>query len=256
MASVISQLPAKEKQALELCGITQDSQLQNADVEALVSDLHMAQRYFPEQASALTDARVRTICSMANSTLPSRPDLQEDAETEPEEARVTIEAGTSVVSPTRAYPTLSPRRHQHRSAKNTILSHKEAPGKSHSVHCSRPLGTYLGALTMLLAYIGMVGLLLTPALLLMGYIDEKEIVKTMIMFGACVVPYVLHGAWVPCSVCNMHFFMLRPYNINRHAHKIPLFGWTTLATALHIVFLGWYRCPACGTSLRLSRHRH
>lgn len=265
MASLISKLPEHERQALALCGISQDSQLETVAIEDLLVDLHKAQHYFPEEAGGLTDARVKEIYAMVGcepkpAPAPVEPAPQETQQTEEKDKGKDAQPDFSngILSTTRSYPDLAPRHHQHKRRSTPMVQEKQqaAPGRSHSVHCSRPIATYIAALSMVLFYAGLVSMVLVPALLFMRFIESDNIYLYFFLSAFAMLPYAVHGAWVGCSVCNMKFFMLRHYNISRHAHKIPGLEWATLPTALHIIFCLWYRCPACGTSLRLYRHRH
>ena len=254
MADIISRLPENEKKALSLCGISQDSQLLAIKPEALLKDLDTAKQFFPNEASALTEGRVREIYA-AIQNIEAQATQTEDAK--PAEPQATVMAGSKTMTAERALPVFVPRRHQHRSHSNTTPEKlQKAPGVSHSIRCTRPVATYLAALCMLGFYAGLLTIVLMPFMLFMGYIEDEDLVKVLVTGIGLMIPYAIHGAWVPCSVCNMRFLMLRHYNINRHAHMVPFLGLVTLATSLHLIFLFWYRCPACGTSLRLYRHRH
>lgn len=261
MPPILSSLPPNERTALATCGILNDEQLAKVNVDTLLRDLQMAKEAFPEANFNLSETKLRSLCAQAIK-----------ATTEPKEALSPTEQGASAQEsgddthtdplplpeeePPRALPELALRRHQHRRNRNTPVSLTEAPGVSSSVHCSRPVTTYLAALSMLAFYIGIFSLLLLPFSVFAGYLDSVYLYPSTFVCMALLVPYMFIGLWCHCSVCKMNFFRLVPYNLNRHAHSIPFLGLTTLVTALHIIFFRWYRCPACGTAIRLFRSRH
>jgi len=264
MPSIISSLTPNEREALAVCGVQKDEQLAKIDPNALLRDLQEAKETFPDAAFDISGDKLRSLCASAaqaaalaggeNPPIPHEGSPAKESNNAPSSEVETWGQGEAF----RTLPELSLRRHQHRTAKRMTTELLEAPGLANSVHCAHPIATYLSALSMVIFYAGIFCLILLPFAIFAGYLDSASIVPCATAVIALLLPYLFIGLRCYCSVCKMHYFRLMPYNTNRHAHSMPFLGMTTLVTALHIIFRFWYRCPSCGTALRLfrSRHRH
>lgn len=261
MPSIISSLTPNEQEALAICGIQKDEQLAKIDPDTLLRDLQVAKETFPEAAFDISEDKLRSICNNALQAEDGAPSPAPEERTPVKESSNDVstdeEAGEQVER-FRILPELSLRSHQHHTAKHTTTALWEAPGVAHSVHCAHPIATYLSALSVVGLHAGVFSLLLLPFILFAGYLDKAYLYPCAAAGLALLLPYLFIGIRCYCSVCKMRFFRLVPYNTNRHAHTIPFFGLTAFVTALHIAFLFWYRCPACGTAIRLfhTKRRH
>lgn len=71
---------------------------------------------------------------------------------------------------------------------------------------------------------------------------------SVFLFGAC---YLIISYSCNCRICGQKCFVPRNCLKNRKAHRIPVLGYT-LAVALHMLIFRWFRCPYCGTPVRLK----
>lgn len=259
MNPVLSSLPPNERKALATCGILNDEQLSKVDADVLLRDLAMAAEAFPEADFSIPEKKLRRLCRQAAGEQNDSEEYEsdEDWDTAEERTETAEPIGHDAPLP-RALPELSLRHHQHHSTggRASRKNMTTAPGVSSSVHCSRPIATYLAAVFTLVFYISISSLLALPFLIFTGYLDGEYLFPCAGAFVLSLLPYLFIGIHCHCCVCKMKFFTLVHYNRNRHAHAIPFLGLTSLSTALHIIFRLWYRCPACGTALRLFRSRH
>ncbi len=262
MPSIISSLTPDEREALAICGIRKDEQLAKIDPDALLRDLQEAKRNFPEATFDIAEEKLRSICGNASQTAAQTegekpPATEEGAPAKENNDDIATDMESRGLGETfRTLPELSLRRHQHRTAKHQTANLWEAPGLANSVHCAHPIRTYLSALSMVSFYVGIFSLILLPFMLFAGCLDSAYIGPCTLVVLALLIPYLFIGLRCYCSVCKMRFFRLLPYNTNRHAHAIPFLGMIAFVTALHIIFRLWYRCPSCGTAIRLFRSRH
>lgn len=261
MPSIISSLTPNEQEALAICGIQKDEQLAKIAPDALLRDLQVAKETFPEATFDISEDKLRSICNNAALAEDVAPPPSPEDRTPVKESRDAVSADEEAREQGESFrilPELSLRSHQHHTTKHRATALWEAPGVAHSVHCAHPFSTYLSALSVLGLHAGVLSLLLLPFVLFAGYLDKAYLYPCAAAVTALLLPYLFIGIRCYCSVCKMRFFRLMPYNTNRHAHTVPFFGLTTLVTALHIVFRLWYRCPACGTAIRLfhTKRRH
>lgn len=258
MPSIISSLTPNEQEALAICGIQKDEQLAKIDPDTLLRDLKVARETFPEATFDISEDKLRSLFNNAVQAEDAAPSPAPEERTPVKENLSTDEETEGQEETFRTLPELTLRSHQHHTAKHTSTALWEAPGVAHSVHCAHPFSTYLSALSVLGLHAGALSLLLLPFAIFAGYLDTSYLYPCAIAALALILPYLFIGIRCYCSVCKMRFFRLMPYNTNRHAHTVPFFGLTAFVTALHIAFRLWYRCPACGTAIRLfhTKHRH
>lgn len=63
--------------------------------------------------------------------------------------------------------------------------------------------------------------------------------------------YLLFAYRKNCCICHQKQFRLKKRMVNKkHAHKLPLLGYL-LSMCLHAIFLGWFKCMFCGSSIAL-----
>lgn len=257
MTHTLNSLSDAERAELKLCGITTEDQLRRCSAVTLQRDLEQARTFFPEQTFTLTAERIAEICGQVGSAETHEENTTED----------------SVLSGLRAGEMRNPtvRFRNKKNLKQEIIDERRAiaEGKRkenriihgfskhlHAVHCSHPFRAFFGALATLLLPIPLFGLLAVPALLLTDKLDDYKPIYLIAAFVVLVLPYLLIARRADCSVCHMPIFSFGNYSRNRMAHRFPLLGYT-LSTALHIVLLMWFRCPACGTPMKLFRpHKH
>lgn len=261
-------MSAAEQADLKLCGITTEEQLLNCTPSTLWRDLEQARSFFPDHAFALTEQRVQELCR------------QEEEEVAEEEEETSTIPGLKEGQP--GLPTVQfknkknlrkallrerelqeEERHRRRNELGTIAKLESLHGLSkhfHAVRCSHPHRVLFGAWATLLLIVPFCGLLLIPFMLLTGNIDQMKPVTFGIAFAATVLPWFLIARTAECGVCHMRIFNFKHYGHHRDAHHLPFIGYT-IATALHIILLFWFRCPACGTQMKLfgsghRRHHH
>lgn len=250
----ISTLPQEEQKALAICGIYKSSQLSSVSIQALMSDIRMARETFPDDMISLTNSRMYEIYAEATHTqLPlNETDDQSQAVNLPPPQSETLENFPRLVISRRSRPS----RRREKSANDSLDVVETVHDKSHCIRSGRPLRIYFGAWCVVLFYIDLLAWFIVPSLMLTGILElPPKIVIAALVAG--MVPYYFLARRASCTVCNMRIYDRRNFPKNRFAHYIPLLG-HVLATALHVIFCMWFRCPACGTPQRLIRrtHRH
>lgn len=254
-------LTSEEKEELALCGISTEKQLQQCSAETLQHDLEQLLSFFPDRTPALTEERIAAI-------FPNKPDvsLNEDS---PAEETFSPAAQFKRKKDLRE-ELLREREGSVRTRRRKGADHNLSPSEKlermhglskhfHAIRCSHPVRVYFGAWATLLLIIPFFALLTIPTMLLLGDIDSGKPLYYGIAFAALVLPWLLVARRAECGVCHIPLYRFGNYPHNRDAHHLPLLGYT-LTTALHIIFLFWFRCPACGTMMKLSsskqRHHH
>lgn len=266
-----------ELEDLKLCGITNAEQLRRASAATVWADVQKAQEFFPSHRFAVTEARLQQLCGGdETSQEKQQPDKEDDA------------WANLIIEPTRISTTGFKRRSRHHDAPqgtastqpqaNPALPNAPLPlaemmgaeelakdarpaqrvsGLSknfHAIHCNRSFSTYLGAWAALMVVPSLAAMVLTPILLL-GGADTKKIIFYGVLCILLGVPHMFLSRMATCSVCHIGIFSFRNYPRNKAAHHLPLLGYT-LATALHVIIFFQFRCPACGTQMKLFGRHH
>lgn len=257
------ELSQAEREELALCGITNAEQLQRCSAERLMHDLAQLQSFFPNREPVLSAERVNALC-------PSEPQEKEkiNADVFPAPAAVAPAAQFKHKKNLReeimAEREAAEQARRHRNTNSNLsaaekLEHMHGLSKHfHAIRCSHPMRVYFGAWATLLLVIPFFALLSIPIMLLTGDIDSGKPLYYGIAFAMLVLPWLMIARRAECGVCHIPLYHFGNYPHNRDAHHLPLLGYT-LATALHIIFLFWFRCPACGTMLKINTrksHRH
>lgn len=261
---LLSSLSPDERASLALCGITRDVQLSRHSATALWHDLEQSRELFPERTCTLTREKLESLCQQACSAYP------DEAVEEPPSAQNPTASGQetdelNLIRHNRSYPAFHPMRRSRRSRKRTQgSSHPSSGGKKddsvrmsdkrHCVHGRHSLATWLGAWSTLLLVADMVAFLCIPVAVFMGVPLPFDIQQCAIIALICALPWLCFVGTARCAVCSMKAFSFRHYAHSKNAHRLPLLG-IVIPTALHVAFLGWYRCPACGTPQKLFRQR-
>ena len=78
-------------------------------------------------------------------------------------------------------------------------------------------------------------------------------------FVACALLYAIfkisryrHAMKTSCPLCHGNFFMEKNCHMNRDAHRIGFFSYST-TVILDLLFTGTYVCMYCGTPFRLRK---
>ncbi len=254
----ISTLPQAEQKALSVCGIYKARQLSNVNISALYADMQQAAEFFPDKIKVIPKEKLIEIYAEAEASIP------EDEPIPAEQPKQLIE----VVSGSdfeRSLPPLE-RKHgtRHRSPQkqeqDTIdltkvkTVAKVKPDKSGAICNTHPFRTLFSALVQLWLVAALVLFIGISAKLVLGLESEVTFLHLMILLLSGVLPYVLYTRKTKCPVCNMSIFTFQNFTRNKHAHHLPILGYS-IATALHILFFSWFRCPACGTSQKLFKRK-
>lgn len=271
----LTNLTAAELEDLKLCGITSPAQLQRVSAAAVWEDVQKAREFFPNHRFALTEERLQQICSGA---------------AQPEVFETKLNKGATawdnlVIQATRTSTTGFKRRSHggeqtevpqpeipevmannplpqadalgEEERAHTIRPAQRVNGLSknfHAIHCNRSWATYFGAIAAWLVIPSLIAMVLVPALLLNGG-DTKKVIMYGVFAILLGLPHLFLSRMATCSVCHIGIFSFRNYPRNKAAHRLPLLGYT-LATALHVLLFFQFRCPACGTQMKLfGRHR-
>lgn len=254
------ELSQAEREELALCGITNAEQLQRCTAEGLMHDLAQLQRFFPNHEPVLNEARVNALC-------PSEKEEEEanDADVLPTPEAVLPAAQfkrkknlrEEIIAEREAAEQARRLRHtDHNLSPTEKLERMHGLSKHfHAIRCSHPLRVYFGAWATLLLVVPFFALLAIPVMILTGDIEGGKPLYYGIAFAVLVLPWLLIARRAECGVCHIPLYRFGNYPHNRDAHHLPLLGYT-LTTALHIIFLFWFRCPACGTMLKINTRGH
>lgn len=247
----ISTLPQAEQKALSVCGIYKAEQLQHIHLQSLVADMRQAASFFPTDVEPISAERLAEIYQEAIGS--KQNDIQ--AETEPEEVEDKVPA-------TNEYErTLPPLVQKHRNrqtkTKHNAEHSKSSPligTRSNAICSTRPFRTYISAWLQIWLIVSIILAIIVTYRLLTGIDQSYNLNHIGAILASGIVPYLFFSRRTKCSVCNMSVFTMQKYTRNKHAHRLPILGYS-LTTALHIIFFFWFRCPACGTAQKLSRRK-
>lgn len=253
------ELSQAEREELALCGITSAEQLQRCTAESLMRDLAQLQDFFPNHEPVLSEERVMLLntaepeeqepisSDFAPETTGGAPAVQfKHKKNLREEILAEQEAERT--------PRRTKKQKNNLSAAEKLERRHGLSKHFHAIRCSHPARVYFGALATLLLSVPFCALLIIPGMILTGEIEGGSLISYAVAFGALVLPWLMIARRAECSVCHIPLYRFGNYPHNRHAHHLPLFGYT-IATALHILFLFWFRCPACGTEMKISGRR-
>lgn len=230
---ILSTLTSQEREDLALCGITAEAQLEKCSVSAVCKDLETARGFFPERDFCLTESRIREIFQSKAADCSAESTAAEDAQFPPEQESVPttgFKSGGDAES----------------AAKTKIIRNRSVLMHS-PVHCAHPFITVVSALATLALLVPVISTVILIYLMITDQMPEitPTVLATLILGIPCAV-YLLLGGKANCPVCHMRLFTFRNYNRHRAAHYLPLLGYN-FTTALHILLLWNYTCPACGT---------
>lgn len=124
--------------------------------------------------------------------------------------------------------------------------------RANAMRCRKSTSLFF---TALITCILTPGLIAVAALTCYSIITNQEVVMYGIIAISYLVIYIIFiilRLKIKCQVCRIRTFTLRDYPHNKHAHNWLFFGYN-LSTSLHIIFTLWFRCPACGTAVRLFK---
>lgn len=264
--TIIETLSAEERADLKLCGITTEEQLLESSPSTLWRDLEQARAFFPDHNFALTQKRLAELCGEDEDTeeedTPQTPDIPGLNEGQPATPTVQFKHKKNLKKELLRAQEREEERQRRSSEMGAMSKLERMHGLSkhfHAVRCSHPHRVLFGAWATLLLIVPFCGLVLIPFMLLTGDIDKMQPITFGAAFAATVLPWFFIARTAECGVCHMRIFSFKHYGHHRTAHHIPLIGYT-IATALHIIALFWFRCPACGTQMKLfggsRRHHH
>ncbi len=261
--------------AFSTLGIHSAEDLAHLSAESVWSDLQKLKEYFPDQEINISLSYLRTIHKEAQLTYTgegkaisldiSIPLLDEEERTIADHSDTAREA-KKIVKP---LPKFRPARgsrlyHQNKEQQANLGHHsmevkeifprqeKGMQTKNNAMRCRKSYHTFFAALLTLIMvpslFIMSVAFI---AALIMG-IEIDLIVKYVAIYLVAFVAYILYRGRVRCQVCHIPTFTLREYPHNKYAHRFFGLGYN-ISTALHILFTFWFRCPACGTAVRVFK---
>lgn len=249
-------LPPAEQKALAVCGIYKEEQLLNVSIETLIAEMEQAAEYFPEEIRVLTRDRLFEIYRSARAQQPD------------EEPETTLQESDESPHFTRALPPLVHRHggkhHKQGRPKCDVIDITKAAAaedepstvrKSNAICNTRPGRTLFSAFIYIVLSISSILLLIAAFRFFMELEEPITLFMVGLIFAPSLLLYICYTRKTRCPVCNMGIFSLHNYPRNKHAHHLPLLGYT-LATSLHIIFFFWFRCPACGTAQKIFKRRH
>lgn len=257
------ELSQAEREELVRCGITNAEQLKRCTAESLQHDLTQLRSFFPNHAPALSEERVYALCpaETGEEEPPAQDFIPRTTSGTPaaqfkhkKNLREEIMAAREAAEQARRVRVAD----SNLSAAEKLERMHGLSRHFHAIRCSHPGRVYFGAWATLLLIIPFFALLIIPAMMLTGDFENGKPLYYGLGFAILVLPWILIARRAECGVCHIPLYKFGNYPHNRDAHHLPLLGYT-LTTALHIIFLFWFRCPACGTMLKISAqgsHRH
>ncbi len=235
---ILSTLTSQEREDLALCGITAEAQLEKCSAETVCKDLEAARTFFPERDFCLSESRIRALFQSRTSERGSEEVAAVDSL--PSAQRETV--------PTTGFRSGGNRKGESKTKKLRNRSHiMHSP-----VHCAHPFITVISALSTLVLLVPVISSAALVYLMITNQMPAVTplVLATFILGIPCAI-YILLGGKANCPVCHMRLFTFRHYNRHRAAHHLPGLG-CNFATALHILLLWNYTCPACGTPVRFT----
>lgn len=261
----ISSLPQPEQKALAVCGIYKEQQLTRVPLQTLIAEMEQAAQFFPDDITPLSPERLAAIYQQVVHNLDTAEAQIELEQVVEEEATPNAEDDENMFAGT--LPTLELRHHSGRkrrtaSTRYIDLTKRDESNatdlqifhKENAIYNTRPVRTYFSAFFFILMVLCLITFVVMSARLLMRIDEEVNYIVLALLLVFAIFPYFMYTAKTRCPVCNMNIFSLRNYTRNSHAHYFPLLGFT-LSTAMHIFFLFWFRCPACGTSQKIAKRK-
>ncbi len=261
----ISSLPQSEQKALAVCGIYKDQQLTRIPIQTLIAEMEQAAQFFPDDIIPLSPERLADIYHhAAHHTVEEETPIEVEQQEE-ETPKAAVEDDEKMFAGT--LPTLELRHHSGRKRRSAstrcidLTKRDESNAtdlqifhKENAIYNTRPVRTYFSAFFFILGVLSLVTFVVMAARLIMHIDEEVNYILFAVLLVLGIFPYFMYTIKTRCPVCNMNIFSLRNYTRNAHAHYFPVLGFT-LSTALHIFFLFWFRCPACGTSQKIAKKR-
>lgn len=256
-------LSKAELDDLKLCGITAAAQLENRTPGSVLHDLEQAQRFFPDHDFAITEERLTALCGQEDEETIDDSEEEDSVFPEgPEHATPTVQfkrkknLREEILRERQAEEDIRKRRNSNISAMGKLERMHGLSTHFHAIHCSHPHRVYFGAWFTLLLIVPFCGLIIVPFMLLTDGLGMVTPLLLGVAFALTVLPWLLVARGTQCGVCHMPLFSFKNYPHHRTAHHLPLVGYT-FTTALHIITMFWFRCPACGTQMKLfGRNRH
>ncbi len=240
--ATIAALSPQGREALALCGITQDKQLAAIAPQALRRDMEMAAVLFPENPPAIPAlAELEALCRRA-AAAQGVEEAPIPAATAPQRSAATGRTLRRDIAPARAH-----RLDEHRRM-------DDPRGFSHSICCVRPFSAYLGAWATWLLVLCALALLACGVGVALGQEWKPALAIATAATAGVALLYGLFLWRATCSTCRIPLFSFRRYPRHRDAHHFPLLGYT-LSTALTVMFRFRFRCPSCSTPQKLGGRR-
>jgi DNA-directed RNA polymerase subunit RPC12/RpoP len=122
----------------------------------------------------------------------------------------------------------------------------------------QPFSIFFGAIaTMGLLMLIPVSMLASALLLLSAEFPEhfawvpKGLLVMPMALPMLGIAYFVLGIGCKCRVCGQKLFVHHRHLKNSKAHRIPGFGYI-LPLCVHILLFRWFRCPHCGTAIRVK----
>ena len=279
---IISALRPQFQEALKTIGITDDMQLARIGPAGVWRDLVKSWEFFPEKHVSIPPTLIEEICDLALQQarelgIPLHQQATSEATTsefarkpgtppfadEPQN-NVKVRATPPAFQPAHNGQHYMPPVIQQRTEEEELegiagnvniqkLAEEEKAhnltSKNYAIRCLRPYSIYLGSWAALLAIVSFAVFISIPLIALV-FTFPFPFYHVMGAVFAFVIPYVILLPKATSSVFRLLVLLFRNYPHNRAAHKCPFLGYT-ISTALHIITLFWYRCPACGTPQKL-----
>lgn len=256
----ISTLPQAEQKALAVCGIYKAQQLRNISMSALYADMQQAAAFFSDDIELLSKERLAEIYSAAAAATPADEHPAEEQADKTPESEPEIEYTRNLPPLVRKHGT------RHRSPNkvqtDTIdLTKSKAPNKektfsdkSNAICNTHPFRTLFSAIVQVWLITAVLLFIIIATRLVLRIDTNITYTQLVIMLLSGILPYLCYTRKTKCPVCNISIFTFQNFVRNKHAHHLPILGYT-LTTALHIIFFFWFRCPACGTAQKLFKRK-
>ncbi|MES2996623.1 MAG: DUF4332 domain-containing protein [Verrucomicrobiota bacterium] len=123
---------------------------------------------------------------------------------------------------------------------------------------TNPWRVWWGAIFTLLI-IALIPLSIVSAMMLLLSSEQPKdfhwvprwIIALPIAFGPAGIAYLLHAVPIRCRICGIRLLTRHSHGRNSKAHRLPFLGYV-IPVCLHMLLFRWFRCPHCGTPVRLK----
>ena len=249
----LAHLPAEYREMLDILGVTSPTVLARYNAEQLLHDLQLAKEHFESGIPLPDETQVQEWIRQAQAITEEEtaPRQEEAPDDEEENDSLPNRQGGKVL------PILTHHKHEKAERVRTPRQRRdELPAIERYTHPrgirhTTPVHTWLGAVIAILFWLcGLALIVLLPYILLFNHSVQRWHILILSGIGLTLFLYLIVSFRCRCSVCKIRIFSWQRYVRNKKMHYIWGLG-RVVPTALHTLLFRWFRCPSCGTAIRL-----